>query len=95
VTVDPDDAAPLFEQVAEVIRQQIESGQLQPRRKLVAQDRLAEIYAVSRGTVVRATGLLVTEGVIRWVPGRGLYVADADVIERWKRQREAGRKRKR
>ena len=91
MTVDPESPDPLFEQLAEIYRVRIETGDLPPRRKLLTQDAIAERYHVSRGTVLRATRLLVGEGLIRFVPGKGLFVCDADVIEPWIRARQAKR----
>jgi DNA-binding GntR family transcriptional regulator len=87
VELDPASPDLLFEQLAELIRSQIASGELAPRRKLPTQEDLADHYKVSRGTVLRATKNLTDEGVIRFVPGKGLFVADADVVERFKRAR--------
>jgi DNA-binding GntR family transcriptional regulator len=91
VTVEPESPDPLFEQLAEVYRERIASGDLGPRQKLLTQDQIAERYDVSRGTVLRATRLLVKEGLLRFSPGKGLYVANPDVIEPWIRAREAER----
>lgn len=92
MTVDPDSPDLLFEQVAEILRGQIASGELPPRKKLPTQEGLADELGISRGTVLKATNLLTHEGLIRFVPGRGLFTADADVIDRWKRSR--GRKQR-
>jgi GntR family transcriptional regulator len=81
----------LFEQLAELIRTQIESGELPPRRKLMTQDEMAEHYQVSRGTVLRATKILTDEGLLRFVPGKGLFSADPEVIERFRRSRSRKR----
>jgi GntR family transcriptional regulator len=87
VTVDPDSPDLLFEQLAEIIRQQILDGTLPPRRKAPTQEELSETYGVSRGTVLRATNVLTDEGLLRWVKGRGLFTADDDVVARFKRSR--------
>jgi DNA-binding GntR family transcriptional regulator len=85
--VDPDSPDLLFEQLAEILRQQLADGTIPPRHKLPTQEVLADRYQVSRGTVLKATGLLTDEGLIRWVKGRGLFSADADTIEKFKRSR--------
>lgn len=87
MTVDPDSPELLFEQLAEVLRQQITDGTIPPRKKIPTQEELSERYEVSRGTVLRATRMLTDEGLLRWVPGRGLFSADPDVVERLKRNR--------
>ena len=86
--MDPDSPDPLFEQLAEIYRWRIEIGDLPPRRKLLTQDQIAERYGVSRGTVLRATRMLTEEGLIRFVPGKGLYVANPEVIEPWIREQK-------
>ncbi len=91
MTVDPDSPDLLFEQLAEVLRQQLADGTLPPRRKIPTQEELSERYKVSRGTVLRATKMLTEEGLVRWVKGRGLFTADPDVIEKWKRARSRKR----
>ena len=91
MTLNPDDPDPLFEQLAELLREQIATGKLRPRQKLMTQEQMADHYAVSRGTILRATNALTEEGLIRWSKGKGLFTADADVIERWKRARSKKR----
>ena len=88
MTIDPGSPDLLFEQLAELIRQQLVDGTLPPRRKIPTQEQLADTYGVSRGTVLRATAILTEEGLLRFVPGRGLFTADADVIERLKRAKK-------
>jgi DNA-binding GntR family transcriptional regulator len=81
-------------QLAEILRAQIESGELPPRSKLPPQLDMVQQYGISRGTVARATGLLADEGLVRWVKGRGLYTAEPDAIAAWKRERSAERKKR-
>ena len=42
---------------------------------------------MSRGTDLRTTKILTEEKLLRFVPGKSLFVADADVVERFKRSR--------
>lgn len=37
--------------------------------------------------MLRATVILTEEGLLKFVPGRGLFTSDADVIERLKQSR--------
>jgi GntR family transcriptional regulator len=80
---DPSAPEPMFEQLADHLRGLIEAGNLGPRTKLEPQLEMADHYGVSRGTVARATEILTDEGLIRWVKGKGLYTAEADVIDAW------------
>ena len=88
MSIDPGDPMLLFEQLVELIKQQLVDGTLPPRRKIPTQEQLADAYGVSRGTVLRATASLTEEGLLTFVPGRGLFTADADVIEKLKRSRK-------
>jgi DNA-binding GntR family transcriptional regulator len=91
--VDKGSPTPYFDQVAELLRQQIEDGQLKPNSKIPTQFELVEAYDVSRGTASRATEILMNEGLVIWSKGKGLYVADAGSVAAWKRARRAARNR--
>ena len=94
MTVDHDAPEALPEQLAEILRAQIESGELPPRTRLEPQLSMVEHYGVSRGTVAAATKMLADEGLVHWVRGRGLWTSDPDVIDAWKKRRKAERKQK-
>jgi DNA-binding GntR family transcriptional regulator len=74
VTIDPDSATPLYEQLADLLRRQITTGEL-PVRRLPAIKTLAQTYSVSRGTAERAIRILRDEGLVRTSLGRGIFVA--------------------
>lgn len=65
---------PLYEQVADVIAAQIESGDLAPGALIPSESRLQQEYGVARGTARRAVGLLVERGLVVTIPQRGTYV---------------------
>jgi DNA-binding GntR family transcriptional regulator len=74
VTVDHDSAEPLYRQVAAILRQRIESGELRtrmPSLKTITQD-----YGVSHITAEKAMNLLREEGLVIVVVGRGAFVKD-------------------
>jgi DNA-binding GntR family transcriptional regulator len=93
--IDKGSPTPYFDQLAELLRQQIEDGQLKPNSKIPTQFELVEVYDVSRGTASRATEILLNEGLVIWSKGKGLYVADAESVAAWKRARQAARNRRR
>jgi len=82
----------LFAQLADILMGQIASGELPPRTKLPPQLELVERYQVSRGTVARATEVLMEAGLVRFVKGKGLYLGEPEVIERWRKDRAKRRK---
>lgn len=67
-------AAPVRQQVAEVLRNAITSGRFVPGQRLVERD-LCELTGVSRASVREALRQLETEGLIHTTPHRGPSVA--------------------
>ena len=74
--VDHHDPIPVYQQLAAIIRGQIERGELAPRSALPSESYLQQRYGVSRGTARRAVELLRSEGIVYTVPQRGTYVAE-------------------
>jgi GntR family transcriptional regulator len=72
--VDHLDPAPLWEQLAAILRAQILSGEIPPRSPLPSESALQQIHGVSRGTVRRALAVLAEEGLTVTIGGRGTYV---------------------
>jgi DNA-binding GntR family transcriptional regulator len=77
VQIDHGAPEPLYQQLAALIRDQITSGKLAPRAMIPSITTLAADHNLSVVTVRKAMGLLIDEGLIRTVPGRGTFVADA------------------
>lgn len=78
VTVDPFDPTPMYLQLAAVLRDRIDRGDLAPRQMLPSEKTLQEEYGVARGTVRRAVEVLRAEGRVVTLPQRGSYVAPLD-----------------
>ncbi|GIJ30222.1 XRE family transcriptional regulator [Micromonospora qiuiae] len=64
-------AQPKYRQIASELRDQIVSGILREGDRLPPEPKLQEQYAASRNTVRDATALLLHEGLVYRVPGRG------------------------
>lgn len=62
------------EQIAAVIRAEIDAGQLEAGNRLQDRDQLGERFDVSHMTVSRALRVLRDEGRIIYRPGRGHFV---------------------
>ncbi|MEV0149124.1 MULTISPECIES: GntR family transcriptional regulator [unclassified Nonomuraea] len=75
MAIDPLDPTPLWEQLAAIVREQIQAGDLQPRQLVPSESALQNEYDVSRGTVRRAMAALGEEGWVVTIQGRGTYVA--------------------
>jgi GntR family transcriptional regulator len=72
--IDPGLDTPVYVQLAAILRDQIQSGELQPRRPIPSIRTLQQTYGVSDGTVKEAVQVLRDEGLVRTVRGRGVYV---------------------
>lgn len=66
---------PLYYQLAELLKDQIESGALQPGTQLPSERELSERTAISRMTARQAVAYLVSDGVLAVKPGIGTFVA--------------------
>lgn len=76
VQIDHDSARFPFEQLADALRQGIRSGQYAPGRKLPTISEITSETGLSPMTIRRAVKVLVDEGLIQVVPGRGTFVAE-------------------
>ena len=61
-------------EIAGLLRRQINDGILLDKERLPAERLLAETYAIARGTVRVALHLLVKDGILEIRPGSGAYV---------------------
>lgn len=74
VTVNRLGRDPMYQQIADVLRAQIDTGNLEPGAKLPTEAELRDEYGVSRETVRKALGLLVNEGLIISARPQGHFV---------------------
>ena len=65
---------PMYRQIAEDLRAQIESGDLQAGQQLRTETELKEHYRASRNTVRDATKWLTSLGLVETRPGQGTFV---------------------
>jgi GntR family transcriptional regulator len=72
--IDHEGDIPVYVQLADILREQIRQGELAPRRPLPSIRTMMQRYEVSDGTVKKAVQVLRDEGLVRTVPGRGVYV---------------------
>jgi GntR family transcriptional regulator len=69
---------PLYVQLADILREMITSGELEPRSPLPSESYLQEEQGVARGTARMAIRILREEGLVVTIGGRGTFVADRD-----------------
>lgn len=76
--IDHEGDVPVYLQLAAILRAQIESGDLAPRRPVPSERTLTQRYSLAGGTVKKAIQVLRDEGLVRTVIGRGVYVVPPD-----------------
>src|SRR2546430_15116109 len=65
---------PMYQQIAEELRGQIESGQLEPGQQLPTELELREAHDASRNTIRDAIKRLISLGLVETRPGQGTFV---------------------
>jgi GntR family transcriptional regulator len=66
--------SPMYRQIAEDLREQIESGQLERGQQLLTEIELRDRYDASRNTVRDAIKWLISLGLVETRPGQGTFV---------------------
>jgi DNA-binding GntR family transcriptional regulator len=74
LVIDADGPVPVYVQIADVIEEQIRSGDLAPGRRIPSETDIRQTFGVARETARRAVAVLRERGVVYTVPHRGTYV---------------------
>lgn len=74
--LDKDTPVPLYYQLKNIIKEQIENGYLKPGDTVPPERILAESYEVSRPTIRKALSELVNEGLLNRKKGKGTFVSE-------------------
>ena len=74
MTIDPWSNTPLWQQLAAILRELIESGELSAGDQLPSELTLQQRHGVARGTVRHAIRQLRDEGLVVVFAGRGAFV---------------------
>ena len=77
VTVDHEGKTPVYQQIAGILRGEIERGVYAPGRPIPSETQLMGRFEVARLTARKAVRVLADEGLVEVVPGRGTYVAES------------------
>lgn len=77
--IDKNSPVPIYHQLEEYIKNQIESGTLEPEATIPSERELSERYQISRMTVRQALNNLVAEGFLYRQKGRGTFVSKRKV----------------
>ena len=74
-SINPNNILPRYYQLVNIIRQKIESGELQPHDSIPSERQLEQLYGVSRTTIRKAISLLTRQGLVYQLHGKGTYVS--------------------
>jgi GntR family transcriptional regulator len=72
--IDPQSAEPLFEQIAQAVKNAVARGDLSAGERLPSVRELAQDLAINPNTVVRSYELLTNEGVVVRRQGAGCFI---------------------
>lgn len=78
ISLDTRNGCPMYEQIYEYIRDEIQNGKIAAGEKLPSTRELSRFLGVSRSTVDLAYAQLVAEGYLEALPCRGYFVCDMD-----------------
>jgi GntR family transcriptional regulator len=81
--IDKDLPIPYHYQLRELLRDEITSGRWEVGEQLPSERELCEAFRLSRTTIREAIDALVSEGLLRREKGRGTFVAEPKIIEKW------------
>lgn len=74
--IDPEGPVPVYQQLAAILRERIKRGELPPNRPIPSVARLQQEYGLARGTILHTVRVLVDEGLVYVVPGKGTFVKE-------------------
>ncbi len=69
-----DERLPLYQRLADLLRNEIKSGARKPGDRLPSENIIAEDYGLAPGTARKALAELVNDGILERVQGRGTFV---------------------
>lgn len=81
--IDKDIPIPYHYQLRELLRDEITSGRWEVGERLPSERELCEVFHLSRTTIREAIDALVDEGLLRREKGRGTFVAEPKITEKW------------
>lgn len=73
IMLNRDTVVPLYHQLSEILKEQIQSGEIPAGAKLPSERELMELYHLSRNTVRQAIDILVKDGFVYQDHGKGNY----------------------
>ena len=74
VEIDRNSPEPVYRQLADIIRGRIESGRYPPGSLVPSLERIRQETGVAVMTIRKGIAILVSEGWVQLVPGKGTFV---------------------
>lgn len=74
--IDPRSHTPVYVQLADLLRERIESGELPPGSTLESEARLTQVYGIGREAVRMAVSILRSGGLVTTIHGHGTQVRE-------------------
>ena len=87
ISLDTKSRTPLYEQIYQYIKEEIQNGRIPSGEKLPSTRALCHFLEVSRSTVELAYEQLLSEGYIEAVPYRGYFVSELEGLYQLKPQK--------
>jgi GntR family transcriptional regulator len=81
--IDRSSPVPLYHQLEQILRDDIERGVYEPRSLLPSESEICDLYGVSRSVVRQTLTNLAQAGLVRSQRGRGTFVAEPKLHERF------------
>ncbi|MEV5742473.1 GntR family transcriptional regulator [Microbispora rosea] len=76
IVLDRDGPVPVYKQIAEILRERIDSGELAPGNPMPSEAQLEAEYGIARTTARRVARELREQGLVYTVQGEGTFVGD-------------------
>lgn len=82
-----DDKQPIFQQVADMIEDDILNGTFQTDEQILSVAQFSQTFRINPATVVKGIGLLVNDGILYKKRGLGMFVS-ADAMQKIRMKRK-------
>lgn len=82
-TIDRESATPYYQQLVAALERRLASGSIGRGERLPSENELCTEFGLSRATVRQALRQLESHGLVRRIPGRGVYAAEPDADRGW------------
>jgi GntR family transcriptional regulator len=79
--LDNNSVIPLYHQLKEILQENIESGVWKPGDIIPSENQLMQEYTISRNTVKKSIEILVQEGALNRIQGKGTFVSRPKIAQ--------------